>query len=429
MRRLLSIWLTLALLLPAVAQVRISGTYYDLPQPVNIDHVVLFADLSQSDAYLEYTGTGTFEWRDLNGAVIQSGAGAEALYPESDKGYILYTPDTTVTYYIIDYKLYRVTLNDMTAVPDCDGTDLTLDAVIPEMSYLDAYLMKHKLTREAEISYTSLGWDESESAWTDSAVVETVRLNPAMLVGAPLKDTYFLLRTDQYAAALGLDQDTIASDVITAVAVTSHPTSVTTKRGETIENEPERPIDETQLSGSAPMEINFIANGNKPTAQFFRWEIYKGTDLLAVRTDEEQRYVFMTNGSYQVKVWVFNDKCTTDSTVFDISVSSSQLVVPNVFTPNGDGVNDEFRVMYRSLAEFHCWIYNRWGKLVYQWDDPSKGWDGTINGRPAAPGAYYYIIRARGTDADPTVKYHRTTKRHPADIGVYQLSGDINLIR
>jgi gliding motility-associated-like protein len=216
---------------------------------------------------------------------------------------------------------------------------------------------------------------------------------------------------------------------MTAVAVTSHPTSVTTKRGETIENEPERPIDETQLSGSAPLEINFIANGNKPTAQFYRWEIYKGTDLIATRTDEEQRYVFMTNGSYQVKVWVSNDKCSTDSTVFDISVSSSQLVVPNVFTPNGDGQNDEFRVMYRSLAEFHCWVYNRWGKLVYEWDDPAKGWDGTINGKPAAPGAYFYIIRARGTDADPKAKYHRTTKRNPADIGVYQLSGDINLIR
>lgn len=429
MKRLLTTIWTLVLLLPAVAQVTVSGTHYNLPQPVNIDHVILFADLSQSDAYLQYTGSGTFEWRDLSGAVVQSGTGAETLYPESDKGYLLYTPDTTISFYIIDYKLYRVTLNELTAVMDCDRTELTLDAVIPEMSYQDAYLMMHKLPREAKISYTSLGWNESETAWEDSAVVETVRLNPAMVVGAPFKDTQFVLRTDQYATALGLEPDSISSDMMTAVAVTCHPTSVTTKRGDTIENEPERPIDETQLSGSAPLEINFLSNANKPTAQFYRWEIYKGTDLIAARTDEDQRYVFMTNGSYQVKLWVSNDKCTTDSTVFDISVSSSQLVVPNVFTPNGDGINDEFRVMYRSLAEFHCWVYNRWGKLVYEWDDPAKGWDGTINGKPAASGAYYYIIRARGTDAAPTAKYHRTTKRNPADIGVYQLSGDINLIR
>ncbi len=407
----------------------ISGTHYNLPSPVNIDHVVLFADLSQSDAYLEYTGSGTFEWRDMSGAVVQSGTGAEVLYPETDKGYVLYTPDTTITLYVLDYSLYRVTLDELTATPDCERTNLTLTATIPEMAYQDKYLMTHKLTREAEIRYTTLGWDSQENEWVDSVAVETVRLQTNMSVDAPLKDTYFVLTADQYATALGIEPDSIATDEITAVAVACHPMSVTTKRGDTIENEPERPIDETQLTGSAPLEVNFLSNANKPTAQFFRWEIYKGTDLIAQRTDEDQRFTFTTNGTYQVKVWVSNDRCSTDSTVFDISISSSQLLVPNVFTPNGDGQNDEFRVMYRSLAEFHCWVYNRWGKLVYQWDDPAKGWDGTINGRPAPAGAYYYVIRARGTDADPTVKYHRTTKRRPADIGVYQLSGDINLIR
>lgn len=429
MRRLAFITLLL-LPLAAVAQVRISGTHYDLPQPVNIDHVVLFADLSQSDAYLEYTGTSSFEWRDLSGNVVQTGTGAETLYPVSDQGYILATPDTTISFYVIDYKLYRITLNELTAEPDCKQTMLTLDAVIPEMSYLDEYLMMHKLTREAEVHYTSLGWSDSEKAWTDSAVVETVRLMPQMLVGAPLKDTYFMLRADQYAAALGIEEDSIASFDMTAIAVDCRPASVTTKRGESTENEVERPIDESQLTGSAPIEINFLSHANKPTATFFLWEIYKGTDLVASRRDEDMRYTFMTNGSYQVKLWVSNDRCTTDSVVFDISISSSQLLVPNVFTPNGDGINDEFRVMYRSLAEFHCWVYNRWGKLVYEWDDPAKGWDGTINGRPAAAGAYYYIIRARGTDADPKItKYHKTTKRRPADIGIYQLSGDINLVR
>ena len=429
MRLLTSIGL---LLLPLylMAQVNISGQYYDLPSPVNIDHVIIFADLSASDAFLEYTGSNTFSWKDLNGNVVQSGTGAETLYPESDKGYVLYTADTTISYYVIDYKQYRIVLNELTAVADCEHTELTLDAVIPDILYQDKYLAMHKLTRQAEIRYTSLGWNDGESAWTDSVATETVRLLPNMVVGAPLRDTYFVLSADQYATALGLEPDSISSDEMQAVAVASHPASVTTKRGDTIENEPERPTDETQLSGSAPIEINFLSNSNKPTAQFFRWEIYKGTDLIASRTDEDTRFTFMTNGSYQVKVWVSNSRCTTDSTVFDISISSSQLVVPNVFTPNGDGINDEFRVMYRSLAEFHCWIYNRWGKLVYEWDDPSKGWDGTINGRPASAGAYYYIIRARGTDADPKItKYHKTTKRRPADIGIYQLSGDINLIR
>ena len=119
-----------------------------------------------------------------------------------------------------------------------------------------------------------------------------------------------------------------------------------------------------------------------------------------------------------------------------ITISESYLAVPNVFTPNGDGKNDEFRVAYRSLREFHCWVYNRWGKLVYEWTDPAKGWDGMIGGRPAAEGAYYYVIRALGTDAAKdaayTMKAVYTKKKLNADesvIGVYQMSGDINLLR
>lgn len=413
-----------------MAQVVISGDHYNVPSPINIDHVVLFADLHQPDAYLRYSGADThFEWRDFGGALVQSGTGAEVLYPESDRGYILSTPDTAITFYIIDYSLYHPTLNNLEATPDCDHTSLSLDAVLSELRYQDRYLVMHTLPREAEITYTTLAWGGVEDGWVDSVAHETVHLQPQMQVGAPLRDTPFSLHTDQYAALLGLEPDSIRSDDMTAIAVACHPLSVTTARGESIENEPERPVEETQLTGSAPIEINFSANANKPTATFYRWEIYKGSELLATRTEEEQRYVFTTNGSYQVKLWVSNQFCVSDSVVFDVAVSSSMLLVPNVFTPNGDGVNDEFRVVYRSLAEFECWVYNRWGKLVYHWTDPAKGWDGTFNGRPAAAGAYYYIIRARGTDAEPGTSYHRATVRHPADIGVYQLSGDINLVR
>ena len=134
---------------------------------------------------------------------------------------------------------------------------------------------------------------------------------------------------------------------------------------------------------------------------------------------------------------VSNEYCTSDSVETVINISESYLRVPNVFTPNGDGHNDEFRVAYRSLREFHCWVYNRWGKLVYQWSDPDKGCDGMIGGRPAAEGAYFYVIRAMGTDAAKNASYvglkavyqKRKTNSDASVIGVYQLSGDINLIR
>ena len=107
-----------------------------------------------------------------------------------------------------------------------------------------------------------------------------------------------------------------------------------------------------------------------------------------------------------------------------------------MFTPNGDGKYDEFRVAYRSLRDFHIWVYNRWGKLVYESTDPAKGWDGNINGRPAAEGAYFYVVRAMGTDADKNasfmMKASYNKKKLNADesvLGIYQMSGDINLLR
>jgi len=79
--------------------------------------------------------------------------------------------------------------------------------------------------------------------------------------------------------------------------------------------------------------------------------------------------------------------------------------LPNVFSPgNHDGVNDVWKVTYKSLAVFHCWIFNRWGNLVYEYTDPDGGWDGTYHGKLVDTGVYYFVITAEGTDG---VKYKK----------------------
>jgi len=68
-------------------------------------------------------------------------------------------------------------------------------------------------------------------------------------------------------------------------------------------------------------------------------------------------------------------------------------VIPNVFTPNGDGVNDTWQV--KNLADYSdCAvnIYNRYGQVVYQCKGYARDWDGTSNGKPLPAGTYYYII-------------------------------------
>jgi gliding motility-associated-like protein len=100
---------------------------------------------------------------------------------------------------------------------------------------------------------------------------------------------------------------------------------------------------------------------------------------------------------YNVRLIASNDFCL-DTAFVNITVSESAIYAPNVFTPNGDGKNDEFRVAFKSIIQFECWIYNRWGRKMYSWTNPLKGWDGTYNGKKMPEGPYFYVIRAVGSD-------------------------------
>ena len=86
------------------------------------------------------------------------------------------------------------------------------------------------------------------------------------------------------------------------------------------------------------------------------------------------------------------------SELFEVAVEVTEeyrLGLPEAFTPNGDGVNDEIRVNgwgIKQLLEFR--IYNRWGNEVFFTDDIHQGWDGNFNGKPQGIDSYAYVIRA-----------------------------------
>ncbi len=87
------------------------------------------------------------------------------------------------------------------------------------------------------------------------------------------------------------------------------------------------------------------------------------------------------------------------SDCMEITVSGeSTLYLPNVFTPNGDGVNDIFYTPSSNLLTYDLKIYNRWGELLFQSGDPLKGWDGSFDGKKVSGGVYVYILKAKGAD-------------------------------
>ncbi len=164
-----------------------------------------------------------------------------------------------------------------------------------------------------------------------------------------------------------------------------------------------RPEPDTILGGEFIYFKNLSAGANSAWWSF-------GNGNYSDSLDPYQQYG--TAGKYVVYLYVTNAKGCRDSfpqTVYVIE----DLFVPNVFTPNGDGINDAFHVSAGNMKEYALYIYNRWGEKIFESYSPNIDWTGTSDaGVPYPDGTYYYILKA--TDFENKV---------------YQLHGYLELIR
>jgi gliding motility-associated-like protein len=374
------------------------------------------------------------DWYRLPDTITPVASGVDYLYAEHGEGYMIKLGELREVFWVFDYDSLRADITAIDAILSCTETELQLEGRIPAMQYTNLQGKRCTYPRQCRVSYMDAMWSGESEAWVDSLAQQEADFKQTVVVGASPVATDFTI-SDPLAALLELSEDSLRSPVYSPMALKANPLAIVTTRGKEGEtsNEVERPIDPSELiRRSAPLIVTFRANALN--ADYYQWNIYRGSDRILQRNEAQHQYTFTEPGNYRAVVGMSNSHdCQLDSVEFLISVSESMLTVPNVFTPNGDGMNDEFRVVYRSIKEFHCWVYNRWGHKVYEWTDPAKGWDGTIGGKPAAEGAYYYVIRALGTDAesDYILKplYTKKLKKQELPIGVYQLSGDIYLIR
>ena len=100
--------------------------------------------------------------------------------------------------------------------------------------------------------------------------------------------------------------------------------------------------------------------------------------------------------------------CTVTDTVNVLIAPTGEgaAMVPNVFTPNGDGENDTFQVMGLAIDRFNMEIYDRWGKKMYETASVAKGWNGGLDnatGSPVPDGTYYYIVDLKDRCSDEPV--------------------------
>jgi gliding motility-associated-like protein len=85
--------------------------------------------------------------------------------------------------------------------------------------------------------------------------------------------------------------------------------------------------------------------------------------------------------------------CSSQGSIFvDIS-GYMEVFIPNVFSPNGDGIHDVFEIKGPRLFNFTLLIYDRWGKLVYETNDQKDYWDGTFKGKFLAEQTFVYVLK------------------------------------
>lgn len=125
-------------------------------------------------------------------------------------------------------------------------------------------------------------------------------------------------------------------------------------------------------------------------------------DLMAVGHPSITDWQWNTGASGQtinvsepgVYIVVGSNVCHSGTDTAYIDYKLCDIEAPNIISLTSQAGNNLWFVESEGMAEFHCVILNRWGNVVYEFDDPNGSWDGKSNGKDVVEGTYYYIIDA-----------------------------------
>lgn len=106
-------------------------------------------------------------------------------------------------------------------------------------------------------------------------------------------------------------------------------------------------------------------------------------------------YSFPSEGTYFVTLRGVDERgCWNDTLVGPIVVSSPDITIYNVFSPNNDGINDVFLPLYDGSQPTFLQIFDRWGTLIFESRNRTEAWDGrNLKGKPSPEGEYFYTFR------------------------------------
>lgn len=151
-------------------------------------------------------------------------------------------------------------------------------------------------------------------------------------------------------------------------------------------------IKATNLSGYAPFEIDFRAMGNFDQVDWDFGPFGKSQQAHVTRTFDKPGYYTVMLTAYSAN----QREMVTDMVTIEIH-EGSNLVVPDSFTPNGDGINDSFKAEGVNIESFAMMVVNASGKVVFETNNINEAWVYS-GGRLTSMEAYFAVIKARGVD-------------------------------
>ncbi len=139
----------------------------------------------------------------------------------------------------------------------------------------------------------------------------------------------------------------------------------------------------------------FTDSSTSKTNEFVKYIWDFGNGAVAELESNKAEYKFSSEGEFSVWHKVIDKYGCHDSITKKVSITDIYRV-PNVFTPNGDGINDLFVVTVNGVEKFSIQIFSRWGNLVFKRDNVQQiVWDGTMpDGSTVQSGTYFYEIQA-----------------------------------
>lgn len=306
-------------------------------------NINLIGDNSSNGSNYSYT------WNTISGSIT---SGATSQNPNINE---------VGTYYI-------TVLNTINNCSSIDSVSISIDTIVPiSEAGLDSIVTC--LIPEIILDGSQSSTGNYSYLWnTQNGLITANNTTTTPTIG--LGGYYYLTVTNNYNGCSTIDSVYINEDLTANVTILSSNNSVDSISGESI----------------LPIDYSWI--GDPGTVE---WDL--GDNNFSTDSAFTHNYTLRGNYTAYIKL-TDNEGCVAYDTVY-IEIDARDIIFPNVFTPNGDGVNDVFSFRGEKIKTFECFIYNRWGQIIYQWDAPVGGWDGrSIAGKEHPNGTYYYTLKA-----------------------------------